>query len=491
MRRAALAAAALLAALTLARLPDACASGNALNHVSGAWMTLADDLARGTLYRPLRSAQGFGGTRYFPLAFAVQAGLRRAGLGPVAAGEAASLAAGALLAGALVLLLRRLGAGRADAAAGAALAFAGFAGQHALLSARGDLLPVGLGAAALARLAHPGRARVPAAAALLVLAVAAKPTAIGAAAAAIAFLAFSGAGRDAVRLAGLVAAGSAVALAGVDALSSGRFHEALAAVGSGGATARSILAAPLRIAQELLREDPAGLVLCGAAVAVLAASLPRLARRGAADPRLLPALWLAAAWALALAVFGSPGTGVNHLVEIEAASAALVCAALGPARPAGLARAGALAAALAGVALSLSLWRADRAGSRLEEARAVLRALPPGAPLLSEDPLVPLLAGESPVLLDAFALRLVAEEEPAFGAPLEADLRRGAFPAIVLLADLRAADASRWYACGNLGLPLVGAIRDGYRPAGAFGRYHLLVPRGGAAPGVARRGAPR
>src|SRR6516165_2561992 len=121
MRRAAIVSAVALAALTVARVPDGWASGNALNHVSGAWMTLADDLAHGTFYRPLRAGDGtYGGTRFFPLAFAAQAALRRAGLSPVAAGQAASLAAGALLAAAMVLLLRRLGASRWEAAAGAA-----------------------------------------------------------------------------------------------------------------------------------------------------------------------------------------------------------------------------------------------------------------------------------------------------------------------------------------------------------------------------------
>ena len=72
--------AAALATATALRLPAAWASGNALNHVSGAWMTLADDLAHGTFYRPLEGpAQGYGGTRFFPLAFAIHAAARAAG----------------------------------------------------------------------------------------------------------------------------------------------------------------------------------------------------------------------------------------------------------------------------------------------------------------------------------------------------------------------------------------------------------------------------
>jgi hypothetical protein len=201
----------------------------------------------------------------------------------------------------------------------------------------------------------------------------------------------------------------------------------------------------------------------------------------------VPALWLAAAWPAAILVYASPGTGVNHLVEAEAASAALlaasgVAAARGKWTAARLAAPVACAvAAAAGAASAIGLWRADRSGSRLAEVRALVAALPAG-PVVSEDPLVPLLAGASPRVLDPFALRAAADAEPDLGAALTGALHAGAFPAVVLLADADRPGASAWYAHGNLGLPVLAAIRAGYRPAGAFGRYHLYLPRA-AAPG--------
>jgi hypothetical protein len=82
-------AAAALGVTTAARLPAAWASGNALNHVSGAWMALAEDLAHGQFYRPILDPElGYGGTRWFPLAFAAHAALRVAGLDLVTAGYA-------------------------------------------------------------------------------------------------------------------------------------------------------------------------------------------------------------------------------------------------------------------------------------------------------------------------------------------------------------------------------------------------------------------
>jgi hypothetical protein len=501
VRRAALAAALALAAVTAARLPAVWQSGNALNHVSGVWLGLADDLARGTLYRPLHAGETFGGTRYFPLVFVLEAGLVRAGLPAVTAGEVVSLAAGLLLALGLARLLRAAGARRAEALAGAALAFAGLAGQRALANARGDLLPVALSALALAAIARgaPGRAggRIAGAAALLVLAFAAKPTALSAAAAAVLALALRGRRRAAAALAALVAAGALAVVAATDALSGGRFLVTLRASAVEGLSPRTALAAPVRLVTEAAREDPAGLALALLAVAALAAAAPglvRAVRRGAGDPRLVPALWVTAAWVAAAGVYAAPGTGVNHLLELQAASAALLVASAlaAPARRVAAVRAACTVAACAGLLAALGAWRADRTTSRLAELRAVVAALPPG-PVVSEDPLVPLLAGTSPVLLDPFFIR----GAPRLARLLAAELRGGDFAAVVLLADLDDPGAEAWYARGNLGLPLADAVRAGYRRAGGFGRYHLYVPRGvpvsaeRADAGVVPRGAAR
>src|SRR5690349_3712070 len=61
------AAAAALALLAVE--PQRIIQGGYLNHVSGVWATLADDVAHGVVYRPLVSDLGYGGTRYFPLYF--------------------------------------------------------------------------------------------------------------------------------------------------------------------------------------------------------------------------------------------------------------------------------------------------------------------------------------------------------------------------------------------------------------------------------------
>jgi hypothetical protein len=513
MRRvppAALVLAALLATVTAVRLPAAWSSGNALNHVSGAWMTLADDLAHGTFYRPLGDGLTTGGTRFFPLAFALHAGLLRLGGPLLGSGYALSLAAALLLVLALSACLRAAGLGRGAAAGLAVLALAGLAGQHALTAVRGDLLAValqatGLAAVLAARPAAEGGAPAPprralsAGALLLGLAFAAKPTALTAAAAAAVFLAVVGRPRRALALAaGVIALGVAVVLA-TEALSGGRFLVLLRACAAGGAGPDDLLRAPLRLARRLGAEDPAGAALVAAAALAAAATAPRT-RAGWREPGaaglLLALLWLVAAGGGALVVFASPGTGVNHLLELEASAALTLGAALARLDPAArlarprLARAASLAAvaaALLAVLLAGGLWRADLSGGRLADLRATLHATPAAA-ILAEDPLVPLLAGERPAVLDPWMLRLAAARDPGLTEPLVAALRRGDFAAVVLLRDLADPAAEDWYAGANLGPAVAGAIRERYRRTARHGRYVIYAP---APPPPLTPGTPR
>lgn len=497
--------AAALAILSAARLPLGWASGNALNHVSGAWLTLADDLARGLFYRPLHDpALGFGGTRFFPLAFALHAGLVRLGVPLLAAGHLISLCAFALLAWAIVVLVGRLGAGRAGGLLAITLALAGASAQLALGSERGDLLAVALEASGLALVAGPrgtpdapiapGAGEVAGAAALFALAFATRPTALTAPGVAVLALALAGRRRAALALAALVGAGAAAAALLIDALSGGRFLAFLAVFGAGGGTLGPLLRAPLRLGVLLVVEDPSGLVLAGAAAAVgwagLAARLRAPGAPGEAPLRaraLVPALWLAVALASVVAVLGSPGTGLNHLLELEVASAVTLGVAAGTGATPARARARRLVgvAAAAGIAAVAGLARGDLTRSRLADVRAVLAAAP--RPLLSEDPLVPLVAGERPAILDPWILRLAAARDPAVARPLLAALRARRPAAVVLLRDLSAPGAAAWYRRSHLGPAVLDELSRSYRLDRCLGRYCLYVPRDEPDVGLAPR----
>lgn len=487
-----------LAAVTLARLPAAWESGNALNHVSGAWMALADDLARGTLYRPLHDpAVGFGGTRFFPLTFAAHAALVKAGVPLLLGGLALSLAAGVLAVAGAARFLRRAGYGPLAAAGLGALVLAGFAGQHALAAVRGDLPAAaltlwGTGALLPRRVPlDPGRAgglvwvagrgptssrpAVLPAAFFLVLAFAAKPTALAAAGAAVLFLLLS---RERVRALGLalaVAAGCAAVVFGTDVASEGRFLPMLRDLGAGGLGPRDLLAAPARLAARLWREDPAGLALLAAAGTGFAFTVRTSTRRPRrrAGARALAALWLAAALGATLVVMASPGTGVNHLLDLEVPAALLLAAcAVAPARRA--VRPAASLVAAAGLATAVLLWRHDRAVSRIDAMQDAIYAAADGAPapLLSEDPLLPLLAGERPYALDAWMLRLAAERHPSLARPLLDGIEHGKFRAVVLLRSADAHDADEWFE-REFGPAALAAIRSRWKLRLVAEPYHV------------------
>jgi hypothetical protein len=307
-------------------------------------------------------------------------------------------------------------------------------------------------------------------------------------------LALAGRRRAALALAALVATGSAAAVLLTDALSGGRFLAFLAAFGAGGGTLGPLLRAPLRLGVLLVVEDPSGLVLAGAAVAVGWAGLA--ARRRAPATRgevrlgaraVVPALWLAVALAAIVAVLGSPGTGLNHLLELEVASAVTlgVAARTGAAPARARARRLVGVAAAAGIVAVLGLARGDLTRSRLEDVRAVLAAAP--RPLLSEDPLVPLVAGERPAILDPWILRLAAARDPAVARPLLAALRARRPASVVLLRDLSAPGAAAWYRRSHLGPAALDELRRSYRLDRCLGRYCLYLPRDEPDAGLAPR----
>ncbi len=459
-------------------------NGTHLNHVAAAWTAMAADLAQGLFYRPLYAPDiGYGGTRFFPLFFSLQALGIRAGLAPVVAGQVVALLSGALLLGGAYVTLRRLAVARPVAAGMTALLLASVVVQHGLATTRGDVLPLALDlwAFAVCLGAPGGRRRLAACALLFSLAFAAKPTALGGALALGLWLLAQGRRRDAALFAGLVTAGCGLVVGVTEAASGGRFLAILQACASGGASVRSALAAPRLLSGMFLWKDPWGFCLVAAACVACLARLRSSALT-------LPGLYLAASLGAAVVVFGSPGVTWNHLADPVAAAVLFLGAAAGASSPAprrmplaprrmlptGLLLLAA-GAALPGIATLRQEAAAAGAGAA-QERQAVIAALPagPGA-ILAEDPLVPLLAGERPYVLDPFMLRLVAGRDAGFAAPLVERIADRSFRAVVFLNDPRT--HGPWYETVHFGPQVMRAIEANYEPAGQAGRYVVYAPR--------------
>jgi hypothetical protein len=110
-----------------------------LDHPSGAWATLADDLLHGVFYRPVESPPGWGGTRYPPLP-ALQAGLAAGGLGVRVAGALLALIALVALVLGTWRFLEAVGVRRALALPAGMLVLAPVPVQTLLGLGRADLL---------------------------------------------------------------------------------------------------------------------------------------------------------------------------------------------------------------------------------------------------------------------------------------------------------------------------------------------------------------
>ncbi|HEX9105752.1 MAG TPA: hypothetical protein VF832_00955, partial [Longimicrobiales bacterium] len=390
---------------------------------SGVWTALADDWAHGVLYRPLHGALGYGGTRYMPLYFVLQGTLMRVGAGPVAAGAALTAASLVLFLAGTYAVLRALGVARARAA-GHALLLPGFVSVQLLtLATRGDLL-----ASALVLWGLQGvlRNRDGRAAGAWTLAFATKLTAVWAPLLLVGWLLLRGERRRAGRLLALVVGGVALVAGSTVLASDGRVLAAFAAVAAGGSSWRDALAAPWRLLYSA-RLDPFFLAVAGVAL-VLAAR--RLGRAG----RDLPSLWAAGALLSSVLIFTTAGADWNHVLDLLTAAVLLLALEARPLEATLLAllfAAAQLLSQLPGMPAARHYFEAHGRPSVAALERSA-RRIPPGRPLLSQDPLFPLLRSERPEVSDAFSLRLLAARDGGIAREFSRKLHDHYYGAVIL-----------------------------------------------------------
>jgi hypothetical protein len=413
----------------------------ALDVSSGVFSTLASDFAGGTLYRPLLGPLGYGGTRYMPIFFVAQGLLLRLGVDPVVAGASLTALSALLLDAALFALMRGLGLRTGLALPFALLGHATASVQLLTLETKCDLLAaaLNLGGVALALRYARRPARWTWAAALLAssAAVFTKLNSVSGMLASVALLRVRRGASASLAFAAGLGALLATGLLAFQTASDGRMGQSLRAVGSGGISFSYAVRFPVWFLLALA-QDPFSLVIVAAA-AYYAIRETRHGRRGFA----VGYFWLVLA--LTVPVFASPGTDNNHLIDLLAASLLLlgwVCQ-RAPDRAA-LARF--VPATLAGLTLLSFVPGVISIRSVVEHAgrprRSTIEAIASraGAPdrILSENPIVPLLAGGRAVVSDPFSLRLLAARFPELRSDFAKRLSQGDFPCVVLVDWSRA-----------------------------------------------------
>jgi hypothetical protein len=445
-----------------------------VNHVSGTWMALARDAAHGTLYRPLFEDGYFGGTFYMPLQIVLHAAVSLATGDELVSGKLLGYLVALALCALTLSLLRSARCPWVPSLALLAAVVVTPTGQLAMLGIRGDSLPLVLQLAAVAVVSRStARRAVAAAAVLCALALAAKLTAVWAPVAIGVWL-FLRARRRALPFVGTTLV-SVVVLAGAfEAVSAGRLSDnvwGLLRAGDGDSSGT-----PLAGVSTFLELMPsrAGAVWLLLPLA-LAACLYGLARR---RPSIFQIALLVQLVVVA-AVLRDPGSDYNHLIDVAVLVVLVVgelwrevtsSSSTSPVVPF------TVATAIAALALVLGTTQSYLESMRSDVADAIRAvggrehenyALEPLAGyvsrrevLLSEDPAVPLLRGERPLLIDAIAVRRLGLAHPEWTRGLRDRILAQEFDAIALLHPVE--DVS-WFADSTFGPEIRSAIATRYR----------------------------
>jgi len=461
-----LASAVLLALLTLARVFVGWCNATDLTPTSGTFTALAVDLKHGVFYRPLYGDLGYGGTRYFPLHFVLHAALLELGMGPEAAGHfLEAVAAFALLFG-MYRILCQLNVDRMLAGCISVLLLAPETSQLAILAIRGDLLPAALNILGVSICMTPSftRRHLLGASLLFTLAFSAKMTTLFGVAAVFLFFALSGRIRKALEIVLVTGLGCAGVIAIMLLASGGRVLTVLRACAAAAGYNPSLGIVHLALFPGIWL--PVGLPFIILGCAALFA-LPR--RRLTSVPAILFVLT-----ALATAILlGAIGTTFNHFIDLHVAAlivfAAWLCDGETTQRDFGMA----VLCFAALFSLSPLAWKLRHEDS-VPYSQAYRQALQfigkQDKPILADNPLIPVLGGQQPYVLDLFMFNALAEKTPSFAQPMADAIRQRQFAAVILEDDLES-KTSAWRGAETK------EIEQNYELVQRFPKAYVYLPR--------------
>lgn len=415
---------------------------------SGVWVAQAHDWSHGVLYRPLYGEDGFGGTRYMPLFFVLLGELLRAGTSLAAAAAGLTILSLTLLMGVITGLIRRMGADARLPLPCAMIILSSISIQLLGIGAKGDMLAAALNLGGLyfaigatgESIERRTRMALPAAVLCWTLAFATKVTALSAPIAFCIWLIVRGERSSAVAVATAMIAMGASVVGIVNLASDGRMLAAFGAVASGGGDWWYALRAPWWFLRAAAR-DPFLFAI------VLAGSLAAIAR-ARRDPRDLAIILFGLTTATTVAIFATPGTDSNHLADLLACS--IILLALEASVHAwtwsrrilyAFAFANVLTLVPGMPSVMHFLHRSGRPTHTglmaLREALGVART----SPVLSENPLVPIVLGSTPDVLDPFSLRVLASTDSRIAAAFQQRMKERLYGAVVLV-DWTASDTA-------------------------------------------------
>lgn len=451
-----------------------------INHPAGSLIAMAADLRAGVFYRPLYDNVGYGGTRYLPLYFVLHAALMKLGVPVLQGAYLLSGMAVLLLIAGMFYLLRVLGVEPWLAACSAGALLAAGCAQYSIFSPHADGLASALNVWGLAVAAQPKptHRKILLASILFALAWSAKITTVFGLAAAFVWFLGTGLPQMAWILAAETCCGYLVVATALFFGSQERFWQIFKACASGGTTLLGAAAGPWNMLTLAARLDPAALLFAGLGLFALAHAIymGKLLRN-------LPTLLFIATLAVTAFIYGTPGVNENHLLDLQVASLVLIATQLANATTLLQKQWGIAALAMAVLVSVLPALRHfknhDLRFHRHRFQTVVASIGDTSKPILAENPVIPLLAGQQPYVLDAWMLRLLRTRIPDFGDPLLEGIRHQAFGAVVLcMADPGTGFGHWWYETQHFGPGFAAALNQNYRLVKVVDDQKIYLPIG-------------
>ncbi|MCH7623204.1 MAG: hypothetical protein IIB46_03895 [Nitrospinae bacterium] len=414
-------------------LPGAIPSGT----TSGVWAALANDFAQGIFYRPVFDDFGYGGTRYMPVFFVIYGFLISYLHDPVTSGFLLSLTSLAFLEIGIYFLLRETGVRKSIIIPFILLIHASISVQMLTLEVKEAFLATGFNlwgiVFALKHLKTKSRLYLIFSAVFFLGAFFTKFTTLGGLLTVLLYFLIQKKKSSAIYLASLTAIPGAVIIFLVNDFSQNRAFESFQACALGGFNLGYAIKTPLWFATFIIR-DPFLMVLLG-----LAGCLIINKRKAILDSFLF--FYFTISFVSTFAIYSSPGTDNNHLIDLLIASTLVLAFEFQKNQNFFKLYNLSFLFIILG---TLYTWIPgtisvkDHIEPIGKPTRDTIRFIadrlgPAKENLLSENPLVPLLMGQRPIVMDAYSIRIIAKQSPAIHKDFIRKIENNYFGAIILL----------------------------------------------------------
>jgi len=458
-----------------------------MRHIAGDWMALAQSLNRGVLYPPLEEDGYYAGTRYMPLFFCLIAGVEREAGDYLLATKLVTLVSVLALVSSVFAVVRRVTGRWLEALTLSGLVLAFPEGLMALLAPHADALAVALSLWGLFFVASekPRTGEILLAALLMALAIGTKFSAAAAPAAAVVYL-LPRQTKSGITLAIAFLVFVLMGLGLVHYVSQGRFEENFRALASGGMTLAFMKSGPARLGIGLLTSS---VLFAFVAPLVLPLALLTIVQNFRTRVSLWD-LYFLLSIGTTLVIMMSPGTDLNHLLELEIAAVLVVAQRLKAPAATTTPTTVFVDALISRIVLLCALLIGVYVGARTPEKiwfwqehaltfPQVAELLPPEPHLLAEDCTPIVLLGKRPVVMDAFAFKVLTENGAIDDQKLADRITRREFNGLIMLrrVDDPKDQFNQRLTAFHFGPKVTDALIKAYRFDKQVGQYYLYLPR--------------